>query len=137
MTKKNKRHTVFLFGEAEKGDYCTPVLCKSLPQLIDMLGNPPEESEGIFYAIQALLYERDLIYFRVKEEGFSTQDYMRGLKILKKKEAFPELSAIALPGVGDTDILDAMQPVCHLYQSFLIVTQKDLYDFLMTPRPQL
>ncbi|MES2122361.1 MAG: hypothetical protein V4492_06245, partial [Chlamydiota bacterium] len=65
------RLKIFLFGEAEKGDYCTPFVCKSLPQLADTFGNPPEESRGLMYAVQAILYERELIYFRVKEEGFS------------------------------------------------------------------
>jgi hypothetical protein len=124
------RHTVFLFGEAEKGEFCTPLICKSLPQLADTLGNPPEESQGILYAVQALLFERELIFFRVKEEGFSTQDYMRGLKLLQNKEGILPISAICMPGVGDAQILEATSPVCSLHKSFLIINQKDLYDFL-------
>jgi|SRR5579872_6758183 len=124
------RHTVFLFGEAEKGDFCTPIFCKTLPQLADLVGNPPEESQGIFYAIQALLYQRDLIFFRVKEEGFSTQDYMRGLRMLQNKELAIEPSAICMPGVGDTEIIQASTPICTLYKSLLILQERDLYDFL-------
>lgn len=82
------RHTIFLFGEAEKGDFCTPLRCKSLPHLAETFGNPPEESLGILYAVQALMFERDLIYFRVKEEGFSIQDYMQGIHLLKKGNCF-------------------------------------------------
>lgn len=128
------RHTIFLFGEAEKGDFCTPLICKSLPQLADTLGNPPEESLGILYAVQALLYERELIFFRVKEEGFSTQDYMRGLKLLQNKEITPHLAAICMPGVGDVEIIDATNPVCSLHKSSLIITEKDLYDYLTSSR---
>ncbi len=128
------RQTIFLFGEAEKGDFCTPLLCKSLPQLVDLFGHPPAESQGISYAVQALLYKKELIFFRVKEEGFSSQDYMRGLKILKKKEATSSLTAICMPGVGDATIIDSSQTVCQIHKSFLIITEKDLYDYLTTQR---
>lgn len=128
--KKTLRHTIFLFGEAEKGDFCTPLLCKSLSQLADSFGNPPEESLGIPYAIQALMFERELIYFRVKEEGYSTSDYMRGIRMLVNKEIYCNPTAICLPGVGDAEIIEATAPVCSIYRSLLITTEKDLYDFL-------
>ena len=97
------------------------------------LGHPPAESQGISYAVQALLYKKELIFFRVKEEGFSSQDYMRGLKILKKK-ATSSLTAICMPGVGDATIIDSSQTVCQIHKSFLIITEKDLYDYLTTQR---
>ncbi len=124
------RHTIFLFGEAEKGDFCTPLLCKSLPQLAETFGNPPEESLGLIYAVQALMFDRELIYFRVKEEGFSISDYMRGIRLLENKEVFRELTAICMPGVGDAEIIDATSPICCLYRSLLITSEKDLYDYL-------
>lgn len=125
------KRAVFLFGEAEKGEFCTPFLLKSLPQLVETYGNPPPDSLGILYAVQALMYERDLIYFRVKEEGFSIPDYMRGLKILE--QAFPSyhLTAICMPGMGDSEIIEASCNICSIYRSFLITTEKDLYDYLM------
>jgi hypothetical protein len=124
------RHTVFLFGEAEKGEFCTPLRCKSLPQLAETFGNPPEESLGILYAVQALMYERELIFFRVKEEGFSVSDYMRGIRLLENREAFHDLSAICMPGVGDASIIDATHPICSLRHTLLITTERDLYDYL-------
>jgi hypothetical protein len=124
------RHVVFLFGEAEKGEFCTPLLCKSLPQLAEELGNPPQDSKGILYAVQTLMYERELIFFRVKEEGFSTEDYMRGIKLLQRKDAFSPLSAICMPGVGSGEIIDATSTICSLHKSFLIIDEKDLYDYL-------
>ena len=125
------RHTIFLFGEAEKGEFCTPLVCKNMPQLVDLLGNPPRESRGISFAVQVLLYDRDLIYFRVKEEGFSTQDYMRGLRMLQKKEL--SLSAIGMPGMGDPEIINPIQQLCTKRKTLLILSSSDLYDYLTAP----
>jgi hypothetical protein len=122
--------TIFLFGEAEKGAYCTPILCPSLPVLAETLGNPPEESLGIQYAVQTLLFERQLIYFRVKEEGFSFQDYMKGLRCLQERSHLPKLTAICMPGVGDSEIIETTSEICHLHKSLLILTEKDLFDYL-------
>ncbi len=124
------RHVIALFGEAEKGQCKKPYILQELPQLIDLLGNPPPESEGLFFAIQALLFERQLIYFKVEEEGFSKEDYLAGLKYLKNKEKTQEIHALCMPGVGDKDLIDAFHPVCEKYKSHLITTQKDLYDYL-------
>lgn len=119
---------VALFGEAEKGAFKKPHLLRKLPQLYDLLGNPPEESEGLFFAVQAILYNREIIYFRVTEEGFSPPDYFSGLKYLEQKEK--RISALCMPGVGNPKILDASQSFCDIHKSFLITNQKDLYDFL-------
>lgn len=124
------KHVVALFGESEKGQYKIPHVLKELPQLIDLLGNPPPESEGLFFAIQALLFQRELIYFRVEQEGFSHADYFHGIKFLQDREKVKVLSAICLPGVGDSQILEASQSLCDIHKSFLITTQKDLYDYL-------
>jgi hypothetical protein len=121
---------MFLFGEAEKGEFCTPRVCKSLPQLADTFGNPPQESQGILYGIQALLYRRELIFFRVEEEGFSVGDYMKGIKWLQQQDSMPELAAICMPGVGDVEILEATSPLCIVKKSCLIINEKDLYDYL-------
>jgi hypothetical protein len=121
---------VFLFGEAEKGDFCVPYHCHSLAELAEVFGNPPEETLGLIYAVQALLYQRELIYFRVQEEGFSTADYMKGIQFLRKKEHARGLSAIGMPGVGDAEILQATIPICSLHNTLLITTEKDLYDYL-------
>ena len=124
------RPTIFLFGEAEKGEYGTPLLCRSMPQLADTLGNPPEDTQGIFYAVQAILFERDLFFYRVREEGFSVQDYMKGLHLLQGKDVISSLTAICIPGVGDAEIIEAVSAVCHVHKSLMVVTQQDLYDYL-------
>lgn len=118
---------VALFGEAEKGIYQKPYICRSLGELVEHLGSPPENSEGLYYAVQVLLYEWDLVFFRVQEEGFSQQDYLKGLKKLEKE---PFVSAIYMPGVGDQKIIDATKPLCEMHRISLIMNEKDLYDYL-------
>lgn len=124
------KSTVFLFGEAEKGEFGVPFPCRSLPHLLETAGNPPEESLGIRYAIQALLYERSLIFCRVKEEGFSTKDYIQGCSLIKKGPFGPYLQALFLPGVGNQEIIEAALDICSLYNSLLVLTEQDLYDYL-------
>ncbi len=119
-----------LFGEAEKGAFKIPHVLRKLPQLVDLLGNPPQESEGLFFAIQAILYNRELLYFRVGEEGFSRIDYFSGLKYLEDRDKVKQVHAICLPGVGDPEILGASEKICQIHKSLLITNQKDLYDFL-------
>jgi hypothetical protein len=124
------RHTMALFGEAEKGQFKKPYILRDLAQLVDAFGNPPPESQGLFFAIQALLYRRELIFFRVEAEGYSVSDYFYGLKYLEDPEKIQQLHALCLPGIGDPKIMQASQIVCELRKSFLITTQKDLYDYL-------
>lgn len=123
--------TVALFGEAQKGEFNTAYYCKSLDQLSDFLGEPPsQESMGLQFAIQAILYQRGVVYFRVREEGFSACDYQFGLQFLENKELFPPISALCLPGVGSNEILAGTTPLCQLHKSILIITERDLYDYL-------
>lgn len=124
------KHTLFLFGEAEKGPFCTPILISSLAELSSTLGHPPEDTMGIFYAVQALLYNRDLIFYRVKEEGFSTPDYMNGIRIINNHNIIRDIAAVCVPGVGNRQIIEAVDSVCLHRGTFLIASDKDLYDFL-------
>ena len=119
-----------LFGEAEKGDFRQAYRCESLPQLIDDLGHPPATSQGLHLAIQALMYHHTLLFFRVREEGYSTQDYYYGLRFLKDLDQVSDLCALCMPGVGDTGIIQASSAVCILRHSILITSEKDLYDYL-------
>jgi hypothetical protein len=124
------KQVIALFGEAEKGAFKVPHILGKLPQLVDLLGNPPPESQGLYFAVQAILYNRDIIFFRVAEEGFSTIDYLSGIKFLENREKVKKVNAICLPGVGDPEILSASEGLCHLHKSLLITNQKDLYDYL-------
>jgi hypothetical protein len=119
-------YTIALFGEAEKGAYNTPYFCKSLNDLANHLGNPPDESRGLYFAIQAILYQRNLIFLRVKEEGYSTEDYLAGANLLKNRLIIPKITAICMPGVGEDKILSAVKPLCHI----LITNVADFYDYM-------
>jgi len=125
-----KQSIIALFGEAEKGDYHRPYYFSALEQLADTLGEPPPETTGLFYAIQALLYQHPLFYIRVREEGFSLGDYNRGLYTLEKEELMPKLDALCLPGVGDRTLMRSLLEVCVIYHQVLITNEADLYDYL-------
>lgn len=122
--------TIVLFGEAEKGAYKTAYLCRTLCDLVDYLGEPPKDSLGLHYAVQSLLYRQNLVFVRVREEGFAVDDYLEGLELLANQTVIPSIHALFLPGVGDARILSATYPICLLYHSLLIMTEKDLYDYL-------
>lgn len=124
------RLTVALFGEAEKGEIGTPIFMKSLSHLNETLGNPPHESRGIFFAIQFIMHEQEVIYIRVKEEGFSTKDYLKGMKHLLNKKQISHLAAVCLPGVGDTRIIDSVHPVTEAHGALIVTSEQDLYDYL-------
>jgi hypothetical protein len=121
---------IALFGESERGKAGVGYFCDSLPQLMDSLGNPPEESEGLHFAIQALMFDFGLIYFPVSEEGFSHEDYEEGLDFLQKKEILLQTKALCLPGVGDREIMDIVTALCHKHSNLLITNEGDLYDYL-------
>lgn len=125
-----EKYTIIIFGEAERGEYRTAYFCQNLAQLDEYFGHPPPSSHGLFYAVQALLFERHLIFFRVPEEGFSTTDYLTGLKLIERQIIIPEVHAICTPGVGDREVLDALMPICHQYHSILITNEADFYDYL-------
>lgn len=124
------RYTVAVFGEAERGCFQTAFFCQNLEQLEGHLGNPPEDTFGIHFAIQSLLYDRNLIFFRVKEEGFSSTDYLKGLHQLENQHLFSNIKAIGMPGVGDGEIIQASESFCNQYNSILVTSEADLYDFL-------
>lgn len=121
---------IAIFGEAEKGNFGSLYKINSLDALYDTFGNPPPESEGLFLAIQALLCEFQLIFFRVEEEGFSLNDYLKGLSILQEREKVLFPHALGIPGVGNSKIIEMASSACSLYKSLLILKEKDLYDYL-------
>ena len=121
------RPTIALFGEAERGQFRKAYVLHELEELVDALGNPPEESQGIHFAVQALLYRRKLIYFRVEEEGFSMDDYFFGLKQLGKIKT---LHALCMPGMGTLEVMEASLRLCEKHKSVLLTSQGDLYDYL-------
>lgn len=125
------QYTVALFGETEKGNLNCAYHCRDLAELAHHLGEPPHsECQGLQFAIQSLLYNCPVIFFRVMEEGFSQEDYLFGLQCLKEGKKFPKITALGLPGVGDRAIIEATTPLCASHKSILILTERDLYDYL-------
>jgi len=122
-------YKIALFGEAEKGEFGKPLHFQSITDLAQVLGNPPEDSQGLYFAIQALMYEREIFFIRVKEEGYSEKDYFLGLKALEKC-IIKEVAAVGLPGVGDEKIIDIGASICEMHKRILLTTEKDLYDYL-------
>jgi hypothetical protein len=123
-------YNIALFGEAERGEFNTAYFCQNLAQLDEFFGNPPPNSKGLYYAVQALLFKRNLVFFRVVEEGFSKQDYLTGVRLLEQQRLISHLDAICVPGVGDPILLNALQPICQQYHSILISSEADFYDYL-------
>lgn len=125
-----KQRNIALFGEAEKGELRTAYLCRSLEELATYLGNPPQESHGLYMAVQLLLYNYHILYFRVREEGTALSDYHDGLQLLKEEPKILQLSALCLPGVGRAEIIEESAQICLTLHSLLILSEKDLYDYL-------
>ncbi|NGX39137.1 MAG: hypothetical protein KR126chlam1_00458 [Chlamydiae bacterium] len=121
---------VFIFGESEKGELCTPTLFLTLAELAEKMGNPNPESKGINSAVQMLLSQYPIIFYRVREEGYSKEDYLRGVKLLYKESSSMNLSAICLPGVGDAEIINPLTPICKKNSLLMILSEEDLYDYL-------
>lgn len=123
-------HAVAIFGESERGDYCRPYSCYTMGQLYELFGQPVPESSGIHFAIQILLHDFSLIFYRVREEGYSLQDYYEGLWQLENHPVESKLSAIGMPGVGNGDVIESVSSICATHHSILIMTESDLYDYL-------
>lgn len=124
---KNKSHTtIALFGEAEKGSYNRAYFLQSLNELSHCLGHPPKESFGMYFAVQTLLYNYNVIYFRVQEEGYNQKDYLSGIHTLKKEHLLDSVIALCAPGVGDRQLIEALTQHKHI----VITTEPDLYDYL-------
>lgn len=122
--------TIALFGEAEKGEFHTPYYFNNLTQLVDGLGEPPPNTQGVYCAVQAIMYQHDLIFFRVEEEGFSQLDYLAGLQFLNTQKFEKKIVGLCLPGVGDIAILEAAIPFCIDHHAILMTNTADLYDYL-------
>lgn len=121
---------IALFGEAERGNRGVAYYCDSLPQLLEYFGNPPHESKGLHCAVQALLYNFSIIYFPVKEEGFSHGDYSNGFISLEKDGHMVQVGALYLPGVGDKEIIGSVITLCERHSNLLITNEADFYDYL-------
>ena len=60
------KSTIFLFGEAEKGEFGIPLSCSSLTHLLESLGSPPNESLGIHFAVQGSPLQKKAYFLQGK-----------------------------------------------------------------------
>lgn len=125
---------IALFGEAQKGKLEQAYYCQSLRELFEYLGEPPEDAQGLFFAIQTLLFGKPLLYFRVRQEGVSLQDYHYGLQLLNElKPSFIHLQALCLPRCSSSQVIDESITLCKKKGSLLIVQEADFYDYMTDP----
>lgn len=120
--------TLALFGEAEKGSYDTAYFCHFIEDVYRYLGN--KKTKGLSLATQGLTHGYDILYFRVQEEGYSLDDYFFGLQFLNAHTESLQLAALALPGVGDLYVIEAVRSLCQKYHCLLLVSDQDLYDLV-------
>lgn len=123
------KDVVTIFGESEKGPLGTLLSIDSLPKLAESLGVPTDGSEGLHLAVQTLMSNKTVLFYRVTEEGSNIAEYARGLKLLQELE-MPTLVALALPGIGDPEIQHLAKALCKAKHSILIVNQRDFYDIM-------
>jgi len=130
--------TIALFGQATKGELNTLYRCKNVEELFSYFGEPPSDSEGLFHAIQTLLYGRTILYYRVHEEGVSVQDYYLGLKLLQENLfSLDPIGALFLPRVGESQLLDEGFHLCRKSGSLLLIEAADFYDYITDAKPSL
>ena len=122
---------VALFGQAEKGAWDTLYFCSTPIDLYTYLGDPPQDTCGLHFALQMLSFGMPIMYFRVREEGVSYHDYCFGFKLLKQAHtAVITLKALFLPGVGSQELIDEGAKLCQDRHSLLIMTESDFYDYI-------
>ncbi len=125
------RARVVVFGESTKGVCAHPYQPRDLVDLELLLGHPPEGSHGLYLATQTMLLEHELVFFRVDEEGYSPQDYWMGARVLSElNNRRVTIDAVGLPGVGDAEIIAAVERSLKGRVPLLFMNERDLYDFL-------
>ena len=131
-----EKDIIALFGEAEKGTFHTGVLMSNLLELETTYGQPPEGTKGLLFAVQSLLYRYKLLFFRVEQEGFHSEGYLRGFKRILESDFAPKILGLGVPGTSDQTIINALEPIMYRHRPVLILTEEDLYD-LLSPGSQL
>lgn len=124
------RNRVFVFGESEKGPFCQPIALANLNAAQGQIGQPPAGTLGVECAVQSLLYGREVLFYRVREEGYARGDYTQGLQYLRSKAKHLKLVGISLPGVGDARIIEPLAELCQSLSAILLLSEADLYDYL-------
>lgn len=103
------------------------MLFSDLEELSLVLGEPIEGRSGVKDGIQALLYQYQLMFFRVQQEGLSVEDYYQGFAWIQKSRM--PITAMKLPGVGSRGLLASANTICLQKGSILVIDEIDFYDF--------
>lgn len=119
------KRAIVVFGQSQKGVKNGLIALKSIPEVLDNLGQKTE-GHGLVIAIETILSLRPLFFFRVTQEGFNVEEYVAGLGHLESSNA--KVLAIALPGVGDPEIIGRARTACLKTNSYLLISEGDLFD---------
>ena len=112
-----------IFGQTEKGSLGSVYAIDNLTELFNKLGCATIDSKAIFYAIEAIYYDRKVLFVPVKEEGSNLEEYREGIKKLKQHS----VDAIFVPGVGNASLLSF---ATSTLKAVVFMTGEDTYDYL-------
>ena len=129
------KRTILIFGESKEGQFQKLLFINSLPKLATILGEPTETGIGVHIAIQAMLYNLEVLFYKVKEEGSDEDAYLQGFRLIEKEAPSLILGAIALPGASTPKILEIANSLCDLHNSLILSNERDLYDYITRNRP--
>lgn len=118
------------FGQTSKGRFGQPYYLKNAKSILSILGKVPEDTLGMPFALEMLKAHKDILFFRVAEEGLSLDDYLRGLQFLKKNCIQKRLLGIYLSGCFDKEVVSLAVRICNWHKSILLATQKEMIDYL-------
>lgn len=76
------------------------------------------------------MFQYEVLFYRVEEEGFSENDYFQGLALIEEYSKPPLLQALCMPGVGDGRVIGKALSVCAQQEMILMMHEIDLYDYL-------
>jgi len=122
--------TLALFGTSQKECHNPLHLYKSLLDLYMDFGEPPTDTEGLYFAIQTILYGKSILYFRVQEEGEGREEYLEGLHLLRNLSSTQlRIDALFLPKVSAHEIIDEGLAICKNHHGLLLMKEADFYDW--------
>src|SRR3989344_8808919 len=116
---------IAIFSNSSNGEFNKPYVFDNLENIFLSLGIS-KKNIGIDFAVNSIFKKNKIIFFRVKEEDVSTEDYFFGFDYLKNE--ILSLDAIFIPNVGSSHIIEASLKICNIFKSILIINQNDFYD---------
>lgn|SRR3989338_4363988 len=124
-----EKRVISIFGESEKGEYEKFYPIADLAEAFEILGSPPKETEALQFSLQILGASQPILFFRVKEEGFSFDSYAKGIELLKVNSGPFTIQALFMPGLSDPNLIEKAREACEKHQAVLLITDKDFQDY--------